>query len=498
METIENDHRLEDTPSVSEPTAYVFPTSFSQRRLWFLDQFEPSQSSYLVPMAWRLNGAFDLAAATFALNRIVARHDTLRTSFVPEDGEPMQVVQTFRSFPLPLEDLSRTPDPEAAAAQVALEQANLPFDLASGPIFRCRVLRLAEDQHLLLFTTHHIVFDGWSKGVWLREFTTLYREFLSHGPAALTELEIQYGDFAAWQRDHLTGKTLEDHLSFWQTALQGAPTLLELPTDRPRPAVQSHQGSVVPFTLDAQLSSSLRKLARETNSTLFMVMLATFQVLLSRYSGQSDVVVGTPIANRERLELEPIIGFFSNTLLMRASMEPQDSFLDVLARVKHFTLDAYAHQDMPFDKLVEQLQPERSLSYNPLFQVMFALHKPPQEVPTLPGLTLAAAGGGRLETKVDLHLSIVDAPENLRGVLEYSSALFDRTTIEEMLASLRVLIEGIVADPGVSIASAPILTVQQRQQVLVDWNDTATEFPLACLHTLFERQADLSPRLPNT
>ncbi len=455
--------------------AYFFPASFAQRRLWFLHQFEPDQTSYVVPVSWRLGGGLDVAAAIAAMNRIVDRHDTMRTTFGVQSGEPIQIVHAYRPFDLAVEDLTFAPDPAAAAIEAAAQEANTAFDLASGPLFRFRILRLAEDDHLLLFTTHHIVFDGWSKGVWMREFSAYYREFAFGQPAAVAELQIQYGDFAAWQQEQLSGSGLDRLLNFWKAALAGAPALLELPTDRPRPAVQSFDGSSVLFRFSRELSDDLRNLCRETNTTLFMVLVAALHVLLSRVSGQEGIVVGTPIANRERLELEPIIGFFSNTLLMRQTIHAEDTFLDVLARVRRFTLDAFAHQDMPYEKLVEHLQPERSLSYNPLFQVMFALHNMPREAIQLVGLTIKGLPSERQKTKFDLYVSVVDAPE-LRGVLEFSTALFDTTTIERFADHYRVLLESIVSAPSTPVRSLALLGEAERKQVIEGFNQTARDF----------------------
>jgi len=473
--------------------AYVFPSSFAQRRLWFLQQLEPDQTSYLVPIAWHLSGLLDVAAANFAINRIVQRHDTMRTSFAVEGNEPLQVVSPYHPFTVAVEDLSGASDPSAAAREAALAEANTPIQLNVSGLFRCRILRLAPTEHVLLFTTHHIIFDGWSKGVWIREFSTYYSEYVSGKPSRVDELPIQYGDFASWQHEHLSGKVLDDQLAFWKNALDGAPTLLELPTDRPRPTLQSHDGAIIPFSIDKELSADLRRFCRETNSTLFMVLITALQVLLSRYSGQQDVLVGTPIANRERLELEPLIGFFSNTLVMRGSIREGMNFLDLLVEAKRFTLDAYAHQDMPFEKLVEHLQPERSLRYTPLFQVMFALQNTPRESPALPGLTISGVNAGRLKSKFDLHVFVVDDPAGLRGLFEYSTALFDQSTIERFADHYRRLLAGIIASPGTDVALLPLMAEPERKMLLVDFNSTTADRVDTPLHQIVAAQVKRTP-----
>ena len=475
-------------------SVYVFPASFSQRRLWFLQQLEPGQTSYLVPMAWRLRGSLDIAGVNFALNGIVERHDTMRTSFAVENCEPVQVVHPHRPFEIKTVDLSEETDPDAVASELASLEANTPFDLAQEPMFRCKLLQLHADEFLLLVTVHHIVFDGWSKGIWIREFSALYREYVRGTRAGLPELTIQYGDFAAWQQAHLSGELLEAELAFWKNALDGAPTLLDIPKDRPRTKDVSPDGATLPFAFDKNLTEGLRKLALETKSTLFMVMLAALHVLLARYSGQDDILVGTPIANRERLELEPLIGFFVNTLVMRGRVNADDSFYDVLSEVKRFTLDAYDHQDMPFEKLVEHLQPERSLGHNPLFQVMFALQNMPRGSVELPELTIVSEGGGRLKTKLDLFIGVVDAHETLRGSIEYSLALYDAATIERMASHYQHLLTRLVDDPGQIVAEVSFLDDAEAERLSVEWNQTAVEYPRdKGAHQLFEEQVMRTP-----
>ena len=477
---------------VAEP-GYVLPASFAQQRLWFLEQLEPGQASFLVPRAWRLTGPLDVAAVNFALNRIVERHDTLRTAFVVQDEEPVQVVHPYLAFKVAVEDISDVPDPNAAAAEIALTEANTPFDLAAGMLFRCRILQLSENEHVLLYITHHIINDGWSNGLWMREFTAFYREQTSGELANIADLQIQYCDYAAWQQGYLTGKVLDDQLAFWKKALEGAPTLLDLPSDRPRQGVVSPEGARVRFTLSQTLTEKLRRFARETNSTLFMVMLSAFEVLVSRYTGQDDFLLGTPIANRERLELEPLIGLFNNVLLIRGSIRADASFRELLAEVKQFTLDAYAHQEMPFEKLVEYLQPKRSLSYNPLYQVMFALQNTPREPANLPGLTISTVPSGRLKTNQDIFMSVDDASDTLQGVVEYSSALFDEATIGRMIDSYVTILDSAMVSPSTPVSELPLLTASQRNTVLCGFNETQTGLRDISLHQLVSEQARRTP-----
>ena len=478
----------------ADETLFHFPSSFAQRRLWFLQQLEPGQTSFLVPRAWRLVGPLDVAAVNYAVNRIVERHDVLRTAFVVEDREPVQVVSPYRSFEISVEDLGAAVDPESLAAEIALTEANTPFDLEAGGLFRCRILRLSEEEHVLSYTTHHIINDGWSNGLWMREFTGFYLEKATGKEAAIAELPIQYGDYAVWQQENLTGPTLDAQLAFWTKALEGAPTLLDLPRDRPRPRVVSPEGARIRFALGQKLTEELRGLAKETNSTLFMVMMAAFQVFVSRYTNQEDFLLGTPIANRERLEVEPLIGLFNNILLVRASVKAGTSFLDLLVEVKKFTLDAYSHQEMPFEKLVEYLQPERSLSYNPLFQVMFALQNTPRAAASLPGISFSILPAGRLKTNQDFFLSVEDGTEQLRGVIEYNSALFDGPTIERMFGHYRRILEAVVGDASINLSELTLLPDGERRQIIHGWNDTAAEYPrYRCVHEAISEQAALRP-----
>ncbi|MGH9893434.1 MAG: condensation domain-containing protein, partial [bacterium] len=346
--------------------------SFAQQRLWFLDQLEPDSSVYNVSSALRLRGPLNVAPLQRSLNEIVRRHEALRTVFPAVEGRPVQVVSPSLVLPLPVVDLSDRPtrEREDKALRLANREVQLPFDLARGPLFRPTLLRLATDDHILVLTLHHIVSDDWSMGVLYRELTVLYEAFSQGRSSPLAELPVQYSDFTRRQHEELHGEALAQQLSYWKAQLEGISTL-QLPTDRPRPAVESFRGAHQSIVLSKELTDAVKALSRREKATLFMTLLAAFQVLLCRYTGQEDIVVGTPIANRSRVEFEGLIGFFLNTLALRADLSGNPSFLELLARVREVAFEAYAHQELPFEKLVEELQPERSLSRNPLFQVLF-------------------------------------------------------------------------------------------------------------------------------
>ena len=379
---------------------YVFPVTFAQQRLWFLDQLQPNSASYNVAWSIRISGRLQEQALAQSLNEIVRRHEVLRTVFAEKDGEPVQVVSASQSLPLPLLDLSANVQREAEAQRAALEESQQPLDLKNGPLVRARLLRLAEEEHVLLLTLHHIIFDGWSRRIFVQELATLYQAFGAGKPSPLPDLSLQYADYAVWQKRHFQGTNLEKQLAYWKTQLAGAPASLDLPTDRPRPAVQSFRGAVKTFSFPHDLSAHLSQFGRQQNATPFMILLAAFQALLARYSGQEDIVVGTPIANRNRAEIEGLIGFFANTLVLRTKVAGDLSFSDLLMRVKENALGAYAHQDIPFEKLVEELRPERSLSHNPLFQVLFSLQNAPRQAFELPGLQLKPMEVARQHGKI--------------------------------------------------------------------------------------------------
>jgi amino acid adenylation domain-containing protein len=471
------------------------PLSFAQRRIWFLDQFEPGSSVYNMPTALRLTGTLNVGALVQSLTAIVQRHEALRTTFATDEhGEPVQVVAPVMVLPLPLLDLQGRPDPEAEALDLAREEASSPFDLSTGPLLRATLLRLAPQEHILLLTVHHIVSDHWSMGVLFRELVELYRTRAEGRRPALPPLAWQYADYAVWQRQWLDDARMEEQLAYWKQRLAGAPAALDLPTDRPRPAVKTYRGATLPFQLPPDLASALQQVSRREGATLFMTLLAAFQVLLHRYSGQADISVGTPVAGRSRQELEAIIGIFVSTLVMRTDLSGNGSFRELLARVRENVLSDFAHQDLPFENLVEALQPVRDTSRSPLFQVMFTLQNSPMEAVALPGLTLAAVEADSGTAKFDLTLYMAEEDGALTGLMEYNTDLFDRTTIERMVGHLQTLLEGVAANPQTPVANLPLLTAAERQQILVEWNDTARDYRQGvCLHELIAEQVERTP-----
>jgi amino acid adenylation domain-containing protein len=458
------------------------PLSFAQQRLWFIDQLEPANALYNNPLAVRLRGDFNHDAFEQTLTEIVRRHEVLRTTFHLVAGEPRQVVAEAAPVKVIEVDLSNEPDVEALVRKLAREEALAAFDLSTGPLLRAKLLRLGSDEHVLLLTMHHIVADAWSIGVFVDEVTTLYGAqaslfaSLSQGeqagtPAVLPELPVQYADFAIWQRNWLQGEALDRQLSYWSEQLRDAATL-ELPTDRPRTATPSHKGAEHSFKLASEISGGLKQLSRREGATLFMTVLAAFQALLARYSGQSDIVVGTDIANRNREEIEPLIGFFVNQLVLRTEVDADESFRELLNRVREVCLGAYAHQDVPFEKLVEELQPQRDLSRSPLFQVKLGLQTAVGSKLELPGLSLSGLGDETAMARFDLLLSLTDSEHGLTGSWVYSTDLFDDVTIARLSTQLMRVLEAVTANSDITVAELPLLNDEERSQILFAWNDT--------------------------
>ncbi|HEU4454890.1 MAG TPA: condensation domain-containing protein, partial [Longimicrobium sp.] len=484
------------------------PLSFAQERLWFLDRLEPGSAVYNISLARPLGGALDEAALGRALGEIVRRHEALRTTFAEVDGAPEQVIAPFDGFVLPVEDLSGLGEADRAveARRRAGEEARRAFDLSAGPLFRASLLRLDAESRVLLLSMHHIVSDGWSMGVLFRELSVLYAAYRDGRESPLPELAVQYADYAVWQREQLRGEMLERQLSYWRKRLAGAPELLELPTDHPRPAVQTSRGASERIELPGVLER-LRALGRSEGATLYMVVLSAFQVLLSKYSGSEDVVVGSPVAGRTRDEVAGLIGFFVNTLVLRADLSGDPSFREVLGRVREATLGAYEHQELPFEKLVAELQPERSLSHSPLFQVSFSLDDVEESGNRVaePG-TEEESGNGAAEpgtkgvapdfalAKFDLTLAIAARGRDLRGGLNYSTDLFERGTIVRMLGHLERVLEQVADDADVRLSQLELLGEAERALVLEEWNRTEAEVPAdRCIHELFEVQAARTP-----
>ncbi|OYD99113.1 non-ribosomal peptide synthetase, partial [Nostoc sp. 'Peltigera membranacea cyanobiont' 232] len=471
------------------------PLSYSQQRLWFLDQFEPNSSFYNIPIGLRLVGTLEVAALEQSLIEIIHRHEALRTNFITVDGQATQIIQTETNWTVAVVDLQHLPltEIEIAAQQLVQEQAIQPFDLESEALIRATLVILSPTEQCLLVCMHHVVSDGWSISVFVQELQALYNAYYQGQPSPLLPLPIQYADFALWQRQWLQGEVLNSQLSYWKEQLANAPTFLPLPTDRPRPAVQTFNGAYLEFALSGELTQRLIQLSQQQGVTLFMTLLAAYDTLLYRYTGQTDILVGTPIANRDRTEIEGLIGFFVNTLVMRTNLAENPSFNELLPRIREMALSAYAHQDLPFEMLVEALQPERDLSHTPLFQVMFVLQNAPMSEIELTGLTVNSLPIESSTAKFDLTLIMENTVTGLVGWWEYNTDLFDSSTIERVTSHFVTLLEGIVSNPSEQISQLPLLT-QIEQQQLVEWNYTQSNYPQdKSIHQLFEEQVELTP-----
>ncbi|HEX2093555.1 MAG TPA: amino acid adenylation domain-containing protein [Longimicrobiaceae bacterium] len=483
-------------PVVPVERTRPLPLSFAQERLWFLHRLQPESPFYNTPVHLRLEGALDHAALERALGEIVRRHQVLRTTLRDDEGDPVQVVSPFTGFALPVVDLSAL-DPaerEAAAKSRAGEEAARPFDLSAGPLFRAALLRLGAEESVLLLGMHHVVSDGWSMGVLFRELSALYRAFRGGGGSPLPELPVQYVDYAVWQREHLRGDALAAGVAYWKARLAGAPTLLELPTDHPRPSAQTYRGARERLELPDDLAGRLEAVARSEGATLYMVLLAAFQVLLGRYGGSTDVVVGSPIAGRTRFEVEGLIGLFVNTLVLRTDLAGDPRFRDLLRQVRETTLGAYEHQEVPFERLVEELQPERSLSHSPLFQVLFTLESADGPAEGLAGLQVQDMDAEPGTTQFDLSLAMSAGPGGLRAVMTYSTDLWELGTIRGMLGHLGRLLEQVASGADARLSELELTRDAERRLVLEEWNATAAGFPAdRCIHHLIEEQAELTP-----
>jgi amino acid adenylation domain-containing protein len=491
---LETGFSLTVTPILPVSRNADIPLSWAQERLWFVNQLEGESGAYTIDLAVRLVGQLNVKALEQAFAAIVQRHEPLRTRFGIKDNKPVQVIDPYTTFTLPVVDLQNLPDPIKQVEQLVAEEACKPFDLANGSVLRVKLWQVAQHEYVLAFAIHHIAADGWSLGVLISELSAYYRAIATGNPITLPELPIQYADFAVWQRQWLINQVLERQLSYWKQQLTGAPPLLKLPTDRPRPAIQTFRGGTERLQLDANLTQQLKKLSQESGSTLFMTLLAGFVVLMSRYSGQTDLVVGSPIANRNRTEIEGLIGFFVNTLALRFDLSQKPTFEALLAQVRRVTQEAYDHQDLPFEMLVEELQVERNLDRNPLVQVVFALQNAPSAPLELPGLTVEEMASGLDSVRLDLEVYLWDTPEGLGGFCSYNRDLFDATAIAQMMQHFVTLLEAIVDTPQQPVALIPLLTQSERHQLLVDWNDTFVDYPQdKCIHQLFEEQVARTP-----
>ncbi|HEX6289131.1 MAG TPA: condensation domain-containing protein, partial [Herpetosiphonaceae bacterium] len=475
------------------------PLSFPQERLWFLDQWDPGNTVYNVPFATRLKGHLRVDAFERSLNEIIRRHEALRTTFVAVDGQPRQIVAPALTIPLPLIDLRSLPHAAQATEVQRLIAANARhrFDLARGPLLRAELLRLhaegTRQEYIFLLNIHHIVFDAWSVGLFLRELTVLYDAFVNDRPSPLPDLAIQYPDFAIWQRGWLQGPVLREQIAYWKRQLGGTLPILELPSDYPRPPELTSQGSLCSYHLPAALSQQLHVLSQVEGVTLFMTLFAAFQILLYRYTGEEDIITGSAIANRDFVDIEPLMGFFLNTLPLRTDLSGNPTFRAFLQQVRETALDAYAHQNVPFEQLVEELRPRRDPSHTPLFQVMFILQNapvPPQGQRDLEVEYLRVDNG---TSKFDLTLSLTEMPDGLRAVAEYKTDLFEQATIERLLGHYQRLLESLVADPNCTVSALSLLTEAERQTLLA-WNEAP--MPCSeqrCIHQLFEAQAASTP-----
>ncbi|HEX2206961.1 MAG TPA: amino acid adenylation domain-containing protein, partial [Longimicrobium sp.] len=503
---IENAARTELPPIERVDRGGRLPLSFAQQRLWFLEQLGDLGGTYHIPTRLRLQGELERGALRRALDAIVARHEALRTTFVEVEGGPVQRIAPVEEsrFQLAEHDLGGDPEAQSELRRLLGEEARAPFDLARGPLIRGRLIRLARDEHVLVVTVHHVVSDGWSMGVFTRELGALYGAFRRGEPDPLPALPVQYADYAAWQRRWVEGDVLQAQTEYWTETLAGAPELLELPTDRPRPARQDHAGASVGVVMDEALTAGLKALGQRHGTTLFMTVLAGWAAVLARLSGQSDVVVGTPTANRGRIEVEGLIGFFVNTLALRVDLAGSPSVAEVLARVKGRALGAQQNQDIPFEQVVELVRPARSMAHSPIFQVMFAWQNAPRGGLELPGLTLGSLGSlgsagsagsaSEAAAKFDLSLDLSERDGRIVGGVTYATSLFDRATVERHVGYLRRVLEVMAADERQPVDRLALLSEHERRQVVEEWNATDAEYPAdACVHELFEAQAERTP-----
>jgi amino acid adenylation domain-containing protein len=474
------------------------PVSFSQQPLWFLDQLDPGSALYNITNALRLNGPLDRGALGRTLAELAARHEAFRTSFAVVDGQPVQVIADAVEVELPLEDLSDWEEPrrgEELRRRVS-EHVRAPFDLGRAPLLHAKLFRVTETEHVLSLSMHHIVSDGWSMGIFARELGELYQAFSAGLPSPLPPVPLQYGDFAAWQRGRLSGSALDDLLAWWRGQMEGAPALIELPVDRPRPPNQRFRGESQRFILSHRVMEGVRELNRREGTTLFMALLAVWDVLLARLSGQDRVVVGSPIANRTRKELEGAIGFFVNTLVLHADLSGDPTFREALRRVRESTLGAYAHQELPFERLVEELHPERSLSHTPVFQVMFVVQNAPMKPVQLSGLVLSPVDADSGMSAFDISLFVEERSNGIHAVFRYNPDLFDAATLRRMGAHFQVLAEAVVADPDRRLSELPILTDAERAQLLDEWNRTERPFDPRPVHERIAERARETPDAP--
>ncbi|HVG18217.1 MAG TPA: amino acid adenylation domain-containing protein, partial [Blastocatellia bacterium] len=471
------------------------PLSSAQQRLWFLEQMEPGSPVYNVPGAMRLNGKLDPPALERRINEIIRRHEALRTTFTSLDQNPVQVIHTELKLALPIIDLCELPQAarEEEAKRLAVEESRRRFDLAAGPLIRPALLRLSRSSHLLLLTTHHIVSDGWSVAIFVRELASLYESYSSGMPGRLADLSLQYGDYAAWQRGRIEGGGVGEQLAYWRRHLGGELPALALPTDRARPAVQSHRGSSVRLEVSGGVREGIRGLSRGEGATLYMGLMAGWAVMLCRMSGQEEVVVGTPVANRGRREVEGMIGLFVNTLALRVRVSVGMSYREVVREVRDVAVGGYNHEEVPFEKVVEEVKADRDVSRTPLFQVMFALQDNWMQSVQLNELTMVPYEVDIKTSKFDMALEMRETENGLMAVLEYNTDLYEEGTAARLLKHYETLLEAAASHPDRAASSLPLLTAPQRLQIIRQWNDTAAPYPRQCVHELVELRAEADP-----
>jgi len=495
VEALKREGRGSELPPLEVQTRpKELPLSFAQERLWIIEQFEPLGGTYNMPVALRLEGELNVEAVRLALNEIVRRHESLRTRFESYEERPVQIIEQGLEIELLVEDLSalRETEQKEKIEEALKASASASFDLKKAPLFRAELLRLGPKDHIALLTMHHIISDGWSMGVLVEEFSSLYASYVNRQESKLAELPLQYADFTLWQRSWLKDNILKRQLDYWTQQLAGAPLALEVATDKPRPAMQTFRGGRESVVFSPQLSAGVNGLARSEAVTPFMVLLAAYQIVLSRWSNQDDVVVGSPIANRTQAATEKLIGFFVNTLVLRTRVSLQQSFRELLGQVRKVTLGGYAHQDLPFERLVEALQPERDLSRQPIFQAMFVLQNAPMDELRLPGLQLMPLISETYTAKFDLNLSLNETESGYEGHLEYASDLFEPDTIRRLVTHLERVLRAVVADPEEKIGQIGSPSAEERERVLVEWNGIAQEVRETTLPALFEVQVERS------
>src|ERR1041384_7036724 len=472
------------------------PVSSAQQRLWFIDQLDPGTPAFNIPAAVRLLGSLDVKVLERCFDEIINRHEALRTGFAADDGLPLQFIATALKFEIPIVDLRHLPEAERMAHVETLvtSECQRSFDLTRAPLLRATLVVLGEQDRVLVMMMHHIIGDVWSVRVVMKELAALYEAFSANQPSPLPELPIQYCDYATWQREWLQGEDLQSQLAYWKGKLSGMPEALDLPTDRPRPAVQSIWGAKHFLKIPQQLTDTLRSLAQEEKASLFMTLLAAWKVLLHRYTGQHDIVVGAPVANRNRSEFEGMVGFFVNSLILRTDLSGAPTFRELLRRVRETTFEAFANQDFPFERLVEVLQPTRSMSRNPLFQSDFILQNSPRSAYHVTGLTFTALPVQNGTAQLDLTLDLWEEPEGIGGWLEYDTDLFDAATAARMVGNYINLLERIAAEPNQTIGSYSLPSDTDRRRILNEWNATARDYQLdSAFPQLLEAQVERSP-----